>query len=45
MNTIVIGICDDQQTAVHELSNVVEGYCLKKKIKIEILFFLMGKVL
>lgn len=43
MNTIVIGICDDQQTAVHELSNVVESYCLKKKMKIEILFFFNGE--
>ena len=43
MNAIVIGICDDQKTAVYQLSNVVERYCLRKGMKIEIRFFFDGE--
>ena len=43
MNAIVIGICDDQKSAVHQLENIVEQCCLQKKREFQILSFLDGK--
>lgn len=45
MDTVVIGICDDQEIAYSELVNIVKHYCIKRKIKFQILSFSNGEII